>query len=384
MHVVIDLTALLPEPTGVDTYLRQLVLHLGLIDHDNHYTILVNYEDRRLFDGVLPRNFAIVPLCFRPRPIRLLLQQVVLPAVARWCGVDVVHSPSFIMPFYRGRPRHVLTVYDMTSFSLPHCHTPLHRSGIYRRAVLASIRRADLVTVPSRFTQQAILNLVPELPPGRVCTIAPGIGEEFRVCHSQQIREVLDRHRLPDSYILYVGTIEPRKNLERLVEGYRRLIATGTISEHLVFAGRSGWGHNRLLAQLNSSDLRGRVHLTGYVTQSDLLCLYAGATLFVYPSLEEGFGFPPLEAMACGVPTISSLSSALAENLEGAAELVPPDDVEALTDAMRRLLQDASLRAKCREQGLERAAQFRWKETARQTLSCYSRLASGELARRRP
>src|SRR2546430_757501 len=195
MHVVIDLTALLPEPTGVDTYLRQLVFHLGLIDHDNHYTILVNYEDRRLFDGVLPRNFAIVPLCFRPRPIRLLLQQVVLPAVARWCGVDVVHSPSFIMPFYRGRPRHVLTVYDMSSFSLPHCHTPLHRSGIYRRAVLASIRRADLVTVPSRFTQQAILNLVPELPPGRVCTITPTSTQAPRYLCIRLCKKGLAFHR---------------------------------------------------------------------------------------------------------------------------------------------------------------------------------------------
>jgi alpha-1,3-rhamnosyl/mannosyltransferase len=111
--------------------------------------------------------------------------------------------------------------------------------------------------------------------------------------------------------------------------------------------------------------------LTGYISQSDLPFLYAGARLFVYPSLQEGFGFPPLEAMACGVPTISSLSSSLTENLQGAAELVPPGDVGLLADAIKRMLLDESLRARRREQGLERALKFRWEETARETLSCY-------------
>ena len=379
MRIAIDLTALLPEATGVDNFLKNLVLNLGRVDESNSYRIFVNHEDRHLFQGMLPGNFSVTPFSFQPRWVRLLFQQVALPSAARIWGADVVHSPSFIMPFYRGRARHVLTVHDMTFFSVPHCHIPLRRSALYRRAVSESIRRADLVTVPSRSTQQAVLHWMPELSPGRVRTIATGIGAEFRLRHPQQVREVLDRLRLPHSYILYVGTIEPRKNLERLVESYRRLIATGAISEHLVLAGRLGWGYKGLLAQLDSPELRGRVHLTGYITQSDLPCLYAGATLFVYPSLQEGFGFPPLEAMACGVPTISSLSSSLVENLQGAAELVPPDDIDALAEAMRRLLQDMLVRARCREKGLARAATFRWEETARQTLNCYNALASGQL-----
>jgi alpha-1,3-rhamnosyl/mannosyltransferase len=181
---------------------------------------------------------------------------------------------------------------------------------------------------------------------------------------------------LPWPYILYVGTIEPRKNLPCLVESYRQLIAKGDIREHLILAGRQGWDYQALLAQVNSPALRGRVLLPGYVPQGDLPWLYAGARLFVYPSLQEGFGFPPLEAMACGVPTIASLSSSLAENLRGAAELVPPDDGEALTAAMRRLLEDEQLHAQYRTLGLARAAQFRWEETARQTLNCYKALAA--------
>lgn len=155
-------------------------------------------------------------------------------------------------------------------------------------------------------------------------------------------------------------------------------MSKGEIEEHLVLAGGLGWGYQDLLKQLESPELQGKVHLRGYVPQEELPWLYAGAKMFVYPSLQEGFGFPPLEAMACGIPTISSLSSSLAENLQGAAELVPPEDIEALTDAMRRLLQDESLRAKRREQGLERAAKFRWEKTARQTVNCYVTVATSQ------
>ena len=376
MHVAIDLTALLPEATGVDNYLTRLVMHLSRIDHANHYTLFVNYEDLGQFRSWLPGNFAVIPCGVRPRPVRLLFQQLGLPAAARLLGVEVMHSPSFFMPLYRGRQRHLLTIHDMTSFSLPECHVPLRRSALYCRAILTSIRRADLVSVPSRFTQQAILDLMPEVPPERIQVIPAGVGEEFQPRAADDVQCARRRLQLPWPYILYVGTIEPRKNLQRLVESYQQLIAGGDIREHLVLAGRLGWDYQALLTQVNSPALCGRVHLPGYIPQGDLPWLYAGARLFVYPSLQEGFGLPPLEAMACGVPTIASLSSSLAENLRGAAELVSPDDGEALTAAMRRLLQDEQLRAQHRTQGLTRAAQFRWEETARQTLNCYKTLAA--------
>lgn len=375
MRIAIDLTALLPEPTGVDNYMKSLVLGLGKVDDISQYRIFVNYEDRHLFHGRLPGNFTVTPVCFRPRLVRLLFQQVVLPAAAGIWGAAVVHSPSFIMPVYRGTPRHILTVHDLTFFTLPHCHIPLRRNALYRRAVLESIRRADLVVVPSLATQQAILDVMPQFNPQRIRVIPYGIGDEFRPLPQDGVRNALSRLQLPPSYILYVGTIEPRKNLERLVESYRRLMIKGEIDEHLVLAGRLGWGYKDLLAQLADPELQGKVHLTGYILQDDLPWVYAGARLFVYPSIAEGFGFPPLEAMACGVPTISSLSSSLAENLQGAAELVPPDDEEALTTAMRHLLHDEVRRVKYRQEGLARAAKFRWEETARHTLDCYREVA---------
>jgi glycosyltransferase involved in cell wall biosynthesis len=329
----------------------------------------MNYEDRDLFRSHLPDNFSVQTLSLRPRLVRLLVQQALLPALAQ--RADVVHSPSFIMPYVRAGARHVLMVHDMTSFSLPHCHTALRRSAIYRRMVLTSLRRADVVTVPSRATQQAILEILPALDPGRIHVTVPGIGEEFRPYAAAEVHEVLTRLRIPQPYILFVGTIEPRKNLTALLKSYGRLAAAGNTKEHLVLAGRLGWAYQEILQEARSPVLREKVHFIGYVNQDDLPLVYAGARLFVFPSLEEGFGFPPLEAMACGVPVISSLSSSLAENLEGAATLVPPDDVSALTQWMRTLLNDKSLAAKRREQGIERAAKFRWQETARRTLDAY-------------
>jgi alpha-1,3-rhamnosyl/mannosyltransferase len=156
-----------------------------------------------------------------------------------------------------------------------------------------------------------------------------------------------------------------------LVEAYRRLVEAGAIKEHLVLAGKLGWGYEALLTQVSLPSLRGKVHLAGYVDQKDLPAVYAGARLFVYPSLHEGFGFPPLEAMACGVPVISTRSSSLAENLARAAELVAPDDIAGLAAAMQRLLTDDTLRAARRTLGLEQARQYRWERTARETLESY-------------
>lgn len=378
MRIIIDLTALLPEPTGVDNFLRQLVLALGRMDRQNEYRICVNYEDRDLFHNQLPDNWSVQPLCLRPRPARLLFQQALLPAMAAAQQADVVHSPSFIMPYLRAGARHVVTVHDMTSFSLPHCHIALRRSVLYRWMVLMSLQRADVVTVPSQATRQAILEILPDLPPERIHVTVPGIGEEFRPCAPTAVQETLERLKIPQPYILYVGTIEPRKNLPLLLTGYAQLLAAGAVKEHLVLAGRLGWGYDEVLKAAQSPALRQKVHFTGYLSQNDLPFVYAGARLFVFPSLQEGFGFPPLEAMACGVPVVSTLSSSLVENLDGAAELVPPDDAAKLAAAMRRMLIDDEIRAERREKGLERASRYCWDRTARETLACYRAAVTGE------
>lgn len=371
MRIAFDFSALIPQSTGVDTYMIQLILHLAKVDSENQYLICLNFEDRHLFEQKLPENFSCRYLSVRPRPARLFYQQLILPVVALAWRADLIHSPAFIMPYIRGMARHVLTIHDMTSFSHPQCHNALRRSSSYLAMVEMSMKRADAIIVPSKATQQAALDFMPDLDPGNIHITSLGIGEEFRLIDHSKIEETVRRLELPESYILFVGTLEPRKNLTTLVESYRQLVEAGSISEDLVIAGKLGWGYDELLKQLDVPSIRDKVHLLGYLDQKDLPAVYAGARLFVYPSLFEGFGFPPLEAMACGVPTISTLSSSLIENLEGAAELVPPSNVEALAEAINLLLNDHELWASRRVRGLEQASRFRWSNTARATIECY-------------
>ncbi len=373
MRIAFDLTALLPTATGVDVYLAQLLLHLGRVDHSNEYLVFTNFEDRHVFENALPANFRLAARCVRSRLVRLFFQQLWVPAATR--NFDVVHSPSFLMPAYRGRQKHVLTVQDMTFFLLPAFHTRLRRSSLFRNAILRSIERANRVIVPSIATKADIQRLLPRFDPERIRVIPHGIAEDFRPMPEPELGETATRLRLPARYILHVGTIEPRKNLMHLLEAYRQLLRTGSVAEDLVLAGRLGWDYQPLLDALDSAELRGRVHYIGYVDRRDLPSLYAGARLFVCPSVQEGFGFPPLEAMACGVPTIATQSSSLTENLRDAAVLVPLADVEALRAAMQRLLHDDEHRAGVRERGLARAAEFRWERTARETVRCYEELA---------
>jgi glycosyltransferase involved in cell wall biosynthesis len=376
IRVGIDATPLLPEPTGVDSFIRGLLSHLARAPHDHEITVFANAEDRPTFERRVVERFRVVPAARRPRPVRLLFQQALLPVAARALDLDVVHSPSFLMPVARGHQRHLLTVHDMTFFSMPHMHNRLRRSRPFRRAVLNSIKRADCVHVPSEAALEEVLSIVPEVGRDRISVIPHGIGDSFGPRSEEEVSDVRTRLGLPPAYILHVGTLQPRKNVARLLEAYEQLLVEGGIDGDLVLAGRTGWQSESVEARLEAPALRGRVHRIGYVTDADLPCLYAGARLFVYPSLHEGFGLPPLEAMACGTPTVASRVPALAENLNGAAELIDPLDVPGLAAAMRRLLVDPKLADRRRSAGIERARRFGWGETTRRMLACYEELAA--------
>lgn len=371
MRVGIDLTALTAEPTGVDTYLRGFVLALGRVDRRTQYQVFVNREDLPLFRGRLPENFHLRGWCLRNRGVRAAFQQGVLPAACEAMGVDVLHSPSFLAPRLRGRTRHLVTVHDMTFFTMPHLHSMLRRSALFRYAVERCAQVAHMINVPSRATRRDLLELWPEVDERRVRVTAAGIGAEFSCGESADVREHRCRLGLPSDYALFVGTIEPRKNLELLVRAYGRL-KTGA---HLVLAGRLGWGYDGLLAEVKKQGLADRVLLTGYVSPEDLPWVYRGARIFVYPSLYEGFGFPPLEAMACGIPVVATKGSALEENLKGAATLVSAHGADELAGAMARLLEDEQARTDHREAGLRRAAEFGWESAARNIQQCYRELA---------
>jgi glycosyltransferase involved in cell wall biosynthesis len=375
LRVGIDVTPLLAQRTGVDQYIVQLLRALPRVAPEAHFTVFANREDSAELAG-LPANVELRAMSVRSRTRRLLFQQLLLPPVASSLGLDVLHSTSFFQPVWRGRVQHFLSVHDMTSFSHPDVHTRLRRSRVYRAGITASVRRANLISVPSQFVADELLRIEPSVPRARVRVVPYGIGDQFSAVGAGEIERVRAKLRLPARYILFVGTIQPRKGVDVLVEAYRRLVEEQRVPEHLVLAGDRGWGLDELRDVLQTAPLQHCVHLPGYVSERDLPALYAGASVFVYPSRVEGFGFPPLEAMAVGIPVIACDTSAVTENLRGAAELVPVGEVEPLRAALARVLADADVRAELRDAGLRRAQSFTWERTAEATLACYRELAA--------
>ncbi len=378
IRIAIDMSALMPQHTGCDRYFTNLIHELGKLDHHNAYRIYANFEDREVFRS-LPPNFAVKLRCSRSRSVRLLFQQLWLPAAtAGWA--DVIHAPSFIMPFLRWQSRCLLTVQDMSMFSHPHYHSWLHRTALFRLMMKKSIEKSDLIKVPSIATKQELLGVIPRVPAERVVVIGYGVDDSFRPRQGLELEAVRGRLGLPERYVLYVGTVEPRKNLERLVICYERVCDESTCREDLVIAGGFGWQYEALMQQIRESNVANRIHMIGYVAPADLPYVYSGATIFAYPSITEGYGLPPLEAMACGVPTITSNNSSLIENYADAAVLVAADNTDSIASAMLDLLSNEAQRQACRTRGLALAASRRWCTTAKETLNCYLALANGHSA----
>jgi len=231
------------------------------------------------------------------------------------------------------------------------------------------VRAAGAVIAVSESTRRDLLAHL-KVEPERVYVVYGGVAERFRPASLAKIQEVRARYHLPERFILTVGTIEPRKNYLRLLEAYRRLLDQG-YNEGLVIVGKLGWRYKTFFQRLRELNLEQSVTLLGFVADDDLPALYSAAEIFVYPSLYEGFGLPPLEAMACGIPVVASNTSSLPEVVGDAGLLVSPYETAALAAALKKLLDDASLRAALRARGFRQAAKFRWETAARCTLEVY-------------
>jgi glycosyltransferase involved in cell wall biosynthesis len=376
MRIGIDLTPLLPISTGIDNYIMELVLGLNRIDHETHFILFTNYEDRKKFSGQLSENFSIIPIAARSRILRLVAQQIILPALAIYLRLDVIHSPSFFMPLFKRNQGYIVSILDLTVFSHPAFHTRFRRSWLFRKGIALSAQRSHIIIVPSHFVKKEVLRLINSIKPDRIRVIPLGVGSHF----SPSMKSIGEKfpahfkHVMP--YILFVGNIEPRKNLKFLIEGYKKTIESHGLRENLLIVGKKDWDYKKIEKLVSKLEISNRVYFSGYVDKEILISLYRNAELFIYPSIEEGFGLPPLEAMACGVPTIASDTSSLRENLSGAAELVPPDDPEALQRKIIKMLGEQKIRDHFRKNGLERAEQFQWEKTAKMTLECYKELFS--------
>lgn len=370
MKIALDLTPLMRVETGVDRYLLNLVQALAVTDQENEYLLLVNPGDQARLPDVDRSRWSIVPVHAESRWRRLAFQQLGLPRRLRQEGVEVLHSPSFLLPLRAPGLQQVLSVHDITFFTEPQVHNRVRRSCWFRWLVARSIDRADHIVVPSEWVRDTLLRFRGSRDPATVHVVEHGLDPRFRGAAQQPAGTTPRASGLPRNYILSVGTLEPRKNLLRLVEAYRTLLQGG-FDWHLVLAGQWGWHMSELRRTLKDPALAGRVHVTGYLPHDDLLRVYAGAGMLVYPSIAEGFGFPPLEAMALGVPVIVSNASALGELYGDAALTVEPTDIPGMATAIRRLAADPALREDCRRRGLELARRFTWEKAALKTLAVY-------------
>jgi glycosyltransferase involved in cell wall biosynthesis len=299
-------------------------------------------------------------------PVRSVWMQLVLPSILREVRPDLVHFTNYLAPLMTRVP-YVVSFHDMTLSLVPETHT-LKKRLLTSSLVPWVARAARRILTPSESTRRDVIRLL-GADPGRVRVIPYAPSEAFRPA-SEGPERLASAYGVRAPYFLYVGTIEPRKNLARTLRAFAR-VAPSLPQHQLVLVGDLGWKYEEVLAEARRPDLAHRVLLPGYVPEEDLPLLYSHALAFVYPSLYEGFGFPVVEAMACGAPVLTSRSSSLTEIAEGAAVLVDPLDEKALAEAFAALAADAGLRRELRARGLARAATFTWDRTGRETVEAY-------------
>jgi len=313
-----------------------------------------------------------VALGYKPWRMLVWLGQLArLPFNRLVPNADLFHATEHLLLPLRGVPT-VLTVHDLIFRHLPEHHKALNRWYLNATMPLYC-RRADHIIAVSEATRHDLVRAY-DISPAKVTVIPEAADPRFVPQAPERCAAVRAKYSLPERFLLYLGTIEPRKNLTRLLHAWEPLYAVGE-APPVVIGGKRGWLADDFFTALEASPAREAIVLTGYVDEADLPALYAAAEAFVFPSLYEGFGLPPLEAMACGTPVLCSDRSSLPEVVGEAALLFDPSDEGAIAAALRSVAKDAGLRTDLRERGLRRAAQFSWDRAARETLAVYKRLA---------
>jgi glycosyltransferase involved in cell wall biosynthesis len=360
--VAIDGHMIGTQETGNETYIVQLAAALGDIGgHD--YRLYGTHLDAAPAELRDKPHLDLRRLPDLPSPVRIAW---LYPRIVRSTGAGILHM-SYISPPISPCPV-VLTVHDVSYKIFPQFFSPRVRL-ILELLAGGSMRRAARVITVSESARQDIIRFY-HLHPRKVVVTPEAAGPQYRPQAPGEVARVRAALELPERYILAVGNVQPRKNLPRLVRAFREA-ASDDPDLQLVIAGRSTWQGSEVTATVDEMGLGERVRFLGYVDDADLPGLYAGALAFCYPSLYEGFGLPPLEAMACGTPTIASNVSSLPEVVGDGALSVDPTSVGDIAGALRRFITDEGARAEYRERGLRRAALFTWERTARLTRDVY-------------
>ncbi len=369
MHLALNAQLLSSQPgyraAGIHTYIHQLLTHLPqATPPDWDFTAFVGAANQAAYPNITMRRARLNT----DSPLkRIVWEQAIQPFVLP--PFDLHHAMAFVAPLLNPRP-FVVTVYDLTFIRYPKRLTTARR--LYLRLLTGiTCQRARRVLAISHSTGRDLTELY-GIPSAKIDVTPLGYDTtRFQPLPAAQIEQFKRSKSLPERFWLFLGTLEPRKNLVMLLEAYAALGAHERLP--LVLAGGKGWDYAPLLAAIETHGLKHEVHLPGFIPDEDMALWYNSADVFVYPSVFEGFGLPVLEAMACGTPVITSNVSSLPEVAHDAGLCLPPHDVSAWVEALRHTAADADWRRQARTAGLQSADRYRWETTARQTIESYRR-----------
>lgn len=348
---------------GIANYVYNLLKELIKIKNRDMY--LINYEENEF---TYKYNKIIIP-----NPLKGISKTV---SWYLYLGVqnnrlkklDIIHNPTQCPTFFRFKQKYIFTVHDITPLIDSKEH-PIHRVLSYKLLLPRTLKTADKIIAVSNSTKKDLINYF-NIPEEKIRVILNAADEKFKPLSDKEVKEAKQKYSLNFPFILYVGTLEPRKNIPSLIKAFYKL-KKKNLQYKLVITGKKGWKYKEIFETIDKLNLQNDVVFTGYVADEDLPALYNAADLFVYPSIYEGFGLPPLEAMACGTPVITSNTSSLPEVVGDAGIMIDPPDVDGLADAMHEVLTNEGLREDMIKKGLERAKMFSWEKCARETLEVY-------------
>ena len=369
MRIGIDARIVHYARGGISNYVSRLLALLPALDAGADFYALHSRKDRA--PPARGSNFYPVA-CWTPAHHRL--ERWTLGAEAVRLRLDLLHSPDFIPPAF-GYRRSVITVHDLNFVHYPQFLTVESRR-YYNQQIEWAVRRADHILADSYATKSDLVSLL-GVPPEKTTAIHLAADPSFRPLLKAEVAEVTAQYDLEPGYLLCVGTLEPRKNIPGLLRAYRSLLDSQVTDAPLVLVGGTGWLYDEIFEQVERLHLTEQVRFLHAVPDGDLVRLYNGAGVLAMPSFYEGFGLPPLEAMACGTPVVVADRASLPEVVGEAGLLVHPDDPDDIAQALARVLTEEPLRERMRELGLAQAARFSWEKTARETLGVYRRVLAG-------
>ncbi len=369
MRIAIDARKL--RDFGIGTYIRNILTELSRFDRDNEYVVLCRPQDVDTGD-ILGRNFRMVP---EPAPTYSIAEQYRIPLSLAREAVHLVHEPHYVLPPLV-RCRSVVTIHDCIHLMFPQ-YLPSRLAHVYAKGSMwSAARKANRILTVSEASKRDILRFF-DVPPEKVVVIYNAIDERFRSpADPQRMDLVRQRFQLDHPFVLYVGNIKPHKNIERLIDAFGRVRSRGCPDDvKLVIIGDEISKYPALRQSVHRYKLDKHVRFLGFQPMETLAAFYRLARVFVFPSLYEGFGLPPLEAMACGTPVVTSNVSSLPEVAGGAALLVDPYDPEAIAAGIFQAMTDEPLRADLIARGHERAASFSWAQSVRRIHEIYLEVA---------